>query len=202
MPQRLLPKCLALLAVALLAGPVLAAEGEKTEGIALFTSANIGNFIFTVIIFGGFITLLSKTAWGPILKTLKQREDNIHHALVEAKREREEADALLAKYKEQIEHAREEATAIVEEGKRDAEDVRRRIHEEAQTEAKQMVERAKREIQLATDAAVKELYDKTAEVAVGVAGSIIQRELSASDHQQLVSEALQRIENEQGAKLN
>jgi len=189
--------CLLLIAV-----PALAAEGEEISGLQLFLSSNIGNFIFTTIIFGLFITLLGKYAWGPILKTLKQREDSIHNSLVEAKREREEADALLKQYKIQIEKAREEATAIVEEGKRDAQDVRRRIHEEAQGEARQMIERAKREIQLATDTAVKDLYDKTADIAVTVAGAIVERELSTADHEQLVADALKRIENQNGARLN
>lgn len=202
MTQRLTLKSLALATVGLLAAPAMAAEGEGPSGLDLFLSGNIGNFIFTVIIFGGFIFLLGKYAWGPILKVLKEREDNIHNALVEAKREREEADALLKKYQIQIEKAREEATAIVEEGKRDAEDVRRRIHDEAQVEAKQMAERAKREIQLATDAAVKELYDKTAEVAVTVASAIVERELSVTDHEQLVNDALKRIEDQDGARLN
>lgn len=206
MKQRLMLKSLAIMTLIMTAGPVWAAEGghgeAPTEGIALFTSANIGNFIFTLIIFGGFIVLLGKTAWGPILKTLKEREDNIHKALVDAKREREEADELLKQYKIQIEKAREEATAIVEEGKRDAEDVRRRIHEEAQVEAKQMVDRAKREIQLATDTAVKDLYDKTADIAVTVAGAIVERELSVSDHEQLVADALKSIEAQNGARLN
>jgi F-type H+-transporting ATPase subunit b len=201
-PKHVIAKVVALSVVGLLIVPAFAAEGEQIEGLDLFQSSNIGNFIFTLIIFGLFIALLGKYAWGPILKTLKEREDNIHDALVEAKREREAADVLLKEYETKIDKAREEATAIVEEGKRDAEDVRRRIHEEAQAEAKQMIERAKREIQLASDTAVKDLYDKTAEIAVTVAGAIVERELSISDHEQLVTDALRKIDDQHGARLN
>jgi F-type H+-transporting ATPase subunit b len=101
---------------------------------------------------------------------------------------------LLADYRAQLDRARQEATALVEEGRRDGNVVRQRIQEETKREAAEMLERARREIKLATDTAVKEIYDQTAELAVQVAGRIIQKELSAGDHQELVAESLNRME--------
>ena len=154
------------------------------------------NAVITLIIFGSVVLILGKYAWPPLIKVLDDRQKAIRESLENAKREREASEALLKQYQEKIDSSREEATAIVEEGKRDAEDVRRRIHEEARSEANQMIDRAKREIQLATDTAVKELYDKTAELSVRVAAGIIRKELSARDHEGLVAESLERMKNE------
>ena len=187
--QRTRLALLAGLAAAASAWPALAAEGGEPS----IFSGDIGNFIFTLIIFVIVVTVLGKFAWKPVLRVLQQREQMIHDALVEAKRERAEADKLLARYQQQVDHAREEATAIVEEGKRDAEAVRRRLHEEAQREADEMIERAKREIRLATSAAVKDVYDLTGRLAIEVAGQVLQAEVSPDKHRQLVQDALNRI---------
>jgi F-type H+-transporting ATPase subunit b len=197
------PRLAALLLSQLALGTAAAAEAEESvNGLQIFLGTDVGNAIFTLIVFITVIAILGKFAWKPILNGLERREQVIYDALVEAKRERQEADALLRQYKEQIEQARQEATAIVEEGKRDAETVRQRIHTEAREEADQMIDRARREIQLATDGAVKDLYDRTADLAVDVAGKIIGKELSPGDHAQLVQQSLERIRESNRAKLN
>ncbi len=193
----------AAIALMILAVPVVAAEGQAHgEDPDVFLSSDIGNSLITLIIFGLVVFFLGKFAWPAVLNVLQQREDMIHNALVEAKREREAADELLARYQEQIDRAREDATELVEEGKRDAEAVRERIHAQAKQEADQMIDRARREIQIATDDAVKKLYDMTTDVAVRVAGSVISKELSPADHADLVRESLERMRASDEARFN
>lgn len=183
------------LLAAAMATPVFAA-GEQASLFA----GGIGNAIVTLIIFAVVVYILGTKAWPPLLKALDEREHSIRGALEEARRERAEAEALLAEYQKQIAKAREEATAIVEEGRRDGDAVRARMQEDARKEAAEMLERAKREIQLATDAAKAEIFEQTSELAVQAAGAIIRKELSPDDHKQLVSEALTRMK--QQANLN
>lgn len=173
-------------------------EGEHATSDPL--SGGLGNSILTLLIFGTVVLVLGKKAWPPLLKALDEREQVIRGSLEQAREERKKAEALLVKYQEQINEARKQATEIVEEGRRDAEVVRRRLQDEARQEAAEMVERAKREIQIATDGAIKSLFDQTAELAVEVAGGIIHKELSAADHQDLVSQSLERMKGQ--AKLN
>ncbi len=179
----------ALLALAL---PAWAAgdEGGHTPGI---WEGGVGNSIITLIIFGIVVWILGAKAWPPLLKTLDERSRQIRASLENARREREQTERLLAQYQQQIDQARKEATAIVDEGRRDADVVRRRLQDEAKREADEMIARARREIELATNTALKELYDQTAELAVRVAGGIIHKELRAEDHRGLVSESLERM---------
>ena len=183
----------------LLAVPAFAQEhGDETN----IFNADIGNFVFTLIIFGLVIVVLGKVAWRPLLKVLHERERTIRESLESAREEREQAERLLDEYKAQLDQARVEATAIVDEGRRDAEVVRQRILEEGRQQGAELLERARREIQLATDTAVKELYDQTAELSVKVAAGIIRKELSPKDHQELVAESLEEIKTTGKAKLN
>ncbi len=175
-----------LLLLAIAVSPVAAASGESG---GLF-SGDLGNAIWTLVIFGGLIFVLYKFAWGPILDNLQQREDFIRNSLEEAKRDREDAKARLAEYEERLTEARAEARAIVEEGRRDAEAVKLRLDQEAREEADKMVERAKREIGIARETAVKDLYDLSGQLATHIASQIVARELRAEDHEKLISDAI------------
>lgn len=179
---------------------VPASAAEHGEQPSIFTGG-VGNFIFTLIIFGLVIIILGKFAWPPLMRVLAEREQTIRESLEDAQRERQKAEALLEKYTQQIDRARTEASEIVDAGRRNAEVVARRVHEEARDEAGRMVERAKREIQLAADAAKKDIYDMAAELAVDVAGRMISKTLTPEDHKELVAESLERM-RERDAKLN
>ena len=80
------------------------------------------------------------------------------------------------------------------EGRRDAEVVARRVHDEARRESEELLARARREIQLAADSARKQLHDDAAELAVAVAGRVIGKELSLADHRRLVQESIREME--------
>lgn len=176
-------------------------DGHGDEKKSILTS-DLGNVIWTLVIFGLVVTILKKAAWGPLVNLLNEREKSIRDSLETAQKERVEAERLLAEYKQQLDEAREQATAIVEEGRRDAEVVKRRIQDEARQESDRMIARAKNEIQLATDGAIKTLYDETAQLAVNAAQAIIGKELTASDHRQLVQESLEKMRQSGQSKLN
>ena len=153
-------------------------------------AGDLGNAVWTLVIFALVLVVLGKFAWGPILKGLQSREDFISKSIHDADGANKKAQELLAQYKEQLNQARTEATAIVEEGRRDAEEVKRTIHEDTRKEAEAMVARAKQEVELAHTGAVRELYSLSATLATEVAGKIIGRELNASDHERLVEESI------------
>lgn len=187
----MIKKALFLLAVLMTTAlPVLAAEGEGEP--SLF-AGDLGNSFWTILIFVLVLVILGKFAWGPILNTLQTRESFIHEALAKAKADRDAAEARLKQYEERLAGARAEATAIVEEGRRDAEVVKRKIEAAAKVEADKMIDRARREIQIATVTATRELYDLSARLATDMAARVIGRELSAKDHERLIAEAIDGI---------
>ncbi|MEW6198788.1 MAG: F0F1 ATP synthase subunit B [Planctomycetota bacterium] len=192
---------LALLLGVLAAGvPALAAadHGDETN----IFNADIGNFVFTLIIFGALIFILGRFAWKPLLNVLNEREKLLRESLERAQQQRREAEKLLADYQAQLAKARDEATAIVAEGRRDAEVLRRKLHEQARQEADEVLARARREIQLATDSARKLLHDEVADLAVQVAGRVLRKELSPADHRALVAESLKAMQAGEKPRLN
>jgi F-type H+-transporting ATPase subunit b len=183
---------LAFLGAGLLAAPLAAAEGGATGGPF---EGNIGNALWTLIIFAVVVFVLGKFAWKPILAGLQQREQFIRTSLEQAKRDRDEAEARLREYSDKLTAARAEATAIVDEARNDAEAVRRRIEEEGRVEASAIVERARREVTIAAETAKKELFEVSARLATELAGRLLGREVNAADHERLIRDSIDRIED-------
>jgi F-type H+-transporting ATPase subunit b len=180
----------------LLAGPAslaMAAEAEHGGSAGNPFAGDIGNALWTLIVFALVVWVLGKFAWGPILKALQDRESFIRESLEAAKRDRDAAEARLKEYEERLAHARSEASAIVEEGRRDADVLKRKLEESGRVEADKMIERAKREIQIAKDTATKEIYTLSARLATDMAAKLIGRELSAPDHARLIGEAIESM---------
>jgi F-type H+-transporting ATPase subunit b len=181
-----------LVLTAFMAAPALAAEHGGGEPNVF--AGDIGNALWTIVIFLLVVVVLGKYAWGPVLKALQAREDFIRESLEKARRDRDEAEARLREYENRIANARAEATAIVDEGRRDAEAVKRSIEETARGEAEKMVARAKNEIQIATNTATKGLYTLSARMATDIAAKLLGREISAQDHERLISESLASLD--------
>jgi len=172
------------------AGDTAAAHGSGTPNVF---SGDLGNLIWTLAIFFVLLIVLGRFAWKPILAALQNREKFITESIAGAKRERMESERLMREYTDKVNKAREEATALVEEGRRDAESLRRKIHEDAKREAAEMLVRAQGEIKIAKDTAVATLYQQVVEVSTNLAGRIIRKELTPADHRVLLDESLAEL---------
>jgi F-type H+-transporting ATPase subunit b len=170
-----------------------AAHAGKAHESPNILSGDLGNVFWTLAIFGFLLITLRLIFWKPLLELLHTRERFLHESLETAKRERAESERLLADYTKRVNQAREEATAIVEEGRRDAEEVRKRIHAEAKGEADAIVAAAKKDIQIARDDAVKRLHDETINLATSLASKIVRKDMSAGDHRRLLDESLSEL---------
>ncbi len=191
--RRMLP-LLAGFAMVLTALPALAAEAEGGGDVSPF-AGDVGTALWALVIFGLVIFILGKYAWGPVLNVLQSRETFVRDSLEAAKRERTEAEARLAEYMEKLARAQSEAQALIDEGKRDAEATKRRILDEAREESEKIAARSRREIEIATQTALKELYSTSARLATDIAGRLIGRELTAADHERLVAESIEELGN-------
>lgn len=170
----------------------LARASEGGGEVNLF-AGDLGNAIWTLVIFILVIVVLGKFAWGPLLSALQQREQFIRSSLQEAKDDREAAEARLQEYELRLQEAAAEATKIVEQGRQDADRAKVRIEETARTEADKLVDRAKREIDLARQAAIKDLYATSAGLATDIAGKVLKRELSPRDHERLIQDSIEEL---------
>jgi F-type H+-transporting ATPase subunit b len=149
--------------------------------------------VWTLIVFVILLAVLWKFAWGPIAAGLDKREHGIADNIASAARLQEEAKSLLAQYEAKLDSAADEVRKVLDEGRRDAEHVKQSILAEAKAAADAERTRSLREIETATDAALQSLAERSAKLAVNLAGKIVRTNLSPGDHERLIQEAVEKF---------
>jgi len=133
---------------------------------------------------------LYKRIPGLVAKQLDNRASAISKELDEAKRLREEAQAVLAGYVQKAAHAELEAARIVADAKEEAE----RFAKETRVQLRQQIERraqiAKDKIEQAEHAALEEIRVLAADKAVAAAEKLIAERLDASRADALVQTSI------------
>jgi F-type H+-transporting ATPase subunit b len=147
-----------------------------------------------VIIFVVLLIVLYPTAWKSVLAGLKAREQRIRNDIAEAEAAHAKAEATLNQYNAQLAAAEERVRQMITQAVADGEKLATSIRMKAQSESEEIKERAQKDIEAARDAALREIYEKTAELATSVAEKIIRRNLNAADQQQLVRESLEQLQ--------
>ena len=149
--------------------------------------------IFTFIVFVIVLILLWLFAWGPISRALDERERRISDNIAAAQRQNEEARRMLVQYEKKLESAQGEVRAIMEEARRDAAHTQDEILAKAREDAQRERDRAVREIDQARQTALKELGERSVDLAVQLAGKIVASKLSPEDHARMVQDAVTRF---------
>jgi F-type H+-transporting ATPase subunit b len=187
------PIALVLILLVVVAAPAWAGDppaeagGEHgSGGLEWGKQLDLRNILTSIGVFLILLVVLAKTAWKPILDGLQKREQTIQQALDDAKDAHERAKALIAEYEAKLDKARDEAQAIFEETRRDAQDIRSQIEEDARKRADETVARAGREIEQMTAKAWDRLVRDAAGIATEAASRIIRKELSPEGHADIV----------------
>jgi F-type H+-transporting ATPase subunit b len=162
-------------------------HGEKTPDIMEVQSPLA---IWTLIVFLGLMLVLGKFAWKPLMKALDEREAHLEHVLLDSERARNEAEALVSQHRRELAQAADQVRTLMEQARKEAQASADAILRKAQVEAEAARGRAEREIANARDQALMEIWSKTADLAVSVAGRVLTKELNESDHRRLVEVAL------------
>jgi len=149
--------------------------------------------IWTLVVFGMLLAILWKYAWGPICAALDQRESAVQANIDAAREQNDKAAQLLADHETKLAGTAEEIRSLLDTARKDAETQKANILAEAQSAAESEKNRALQEIAAAKNGALQELAEKSVDTAVGMAGSIVKRELKSDDHSSLISEALKHF---------
>lgn len=149
--------------------------------------------IATLIVFCCLLAGLAATAWKPIREGLEKREKSIASNIANAEKASQEAMARLQQYEAKLKAAGAEAQQILTEARKDAEVAGQRLIATAQEEAARQRERAVAEIESAKAIALRELAEKSTDVAMTLASRIVGREVKAGDHQAMIQDMLARL---------
>ncbi|HVO20345.1 MAG TPA: F0F1 ATP synthase subunit B [Anaeromyxobacter sp.] len=157
------------------------------------TDINPGLTIWTGITFLVLLVVLGRFAWGPIVATLKERERTIREAIEEAKRERAQAEKLLAEQQEGLARAQRQAAELAHQNQQEVEALRQELTARARKEADELVADARRQIAEEVSRARADLKAQVVDLAIDAAGRLIQASLDEKGQRKLVEDYIAEL---------
>lgn len=162
-------------------------------------SVDLGLAFWTVVTFLALLAILTRFAWKPLLGALDAREKGIQDEIDEARRQRDEAEELLGRYREQLAEGRRQAQAVMAQSREAAEQLRRELELRAREESREILASARREIERERDAAVEAVRRESVEVALAAASRLLGERLDAERDRQLVTGYIDDLRDPGGA---
>lgn len=144
----------------------------------------IGQFIT----FGILIWFTMKYVWPPIIKTMHEREKKIAAGLEAAERSKRELEVAEHKALTIIREAKQQATQIIDQANLHSAQLVEEAKVQAKQESQRIVDLAQVEIGREVMQAKEALKAQLAKLAVSGAEKIIQRNLDASTHRDLLND--------------
>jgi F-type H+-transporting ATPase subunit b len=165
--------------------PVLAAGG--------ITDLNPGLTLWTAITFLFLLVVLSRFAWGPIVKMLNEREGTIRDAIESARKERAEAERMLAEQKHALVRAQREAAELAQRNRQEVEALRQELTNRARKEADELISSARLQISEEIAKARAELKAQVADLAIDAAAKLVKANLDERTQRKLVEEYIAQL---------
>lgn len=160
-----------------------------------FAHPTIWVFLAIVIVIAG---ALFKGVHKMMAKALDERAEGIRKELDEARKLREEAQALLATFQRKQAEAEEQAKDIVKQARIDAEDMATQARVDLKERLERRAEQAEAKIKNAEAQAMADVKARAVDLAAKAAEQILRDDLAATDHNALVKSGI----TEMGKVLN
>jgi len=168
------------------ASPLLAQEGEKVD----LLSPNVGVMFWTLVIFGVLLWVLSRYAFKPLTAAVEAREKKLEEMIQSAKADREEAARLLAEQQKALDASRADAQRVVAESRITAEKLRAEMIEQTKQQQRELLDRAREEIDNERKRAITDLRREAVDLALAGASKLVERNLDDQTNRSLVESFL------------
>jgi F-type H+-transporting ATPase subunit b len=156
----------------------------------------LGLLFWMTITFSIVLYILSRFAWKPILKIIREREDSINSAINAAEEARKQMDALKSDNQKLMNEARAERDRMLREANEMKNEIIATAKKSADEDFKKKVASASEEIEKQKLMALNELKSQVAVLSVDLAEKILRKKMEDRAQQEaFVNENLKSIAN-------
>lgn len=160
-----------------------------------------GLMIWTVVVFVLTLVVLSKIAWGPLLKALDDREKRIHDALTKAEQAQRAAEEAIAQAKSNSDAALRKADDLVKEARVEAQLMRQKMVDEAKAESQKTVEQGLNRIAAEQRIAMGEIRRTAADLAIRAAAQLVKSSMTEQQQREIVEDFLRDLPGDSNASV-
>ena len=178
--------------VSQIAVPLGASGGDS--GGSFLVSPNLGLMIWTLLVFGFTMYVLSKVAFPRIQEALDKRANLIRESIDEAEETREEAKKILEEYRARLKEAREQADDIIARSRKTAETTTAEAAEQGREKREELLAAARRDIEAETRRSLERIRKEVADLTVLTTEKVTRKSLSGDDQKRLIDEALSEVD--------
>jgi F-type H+-transporting ATPase subunit b len=140
-----------------------------------------------------FVWFTVKYVWTPIMAALDKRRKAIADGLAAAERGQHEQELARERAKDVLHDAKAQAAEIVAQAQKRAAEIVDESKDQARTEGQRILHAAQAEIEQEANRAREHLRERVAELAVAGAQRILQKEINADAHRDIVDSLAQQI---------
>ena len=161
-----------------------------------FVGVNFWTMIFAWVNLLILYVFLKKLLFVPMKNMIDSRQQEIDDMYSDAESAKDGAHKLKSEYEEKLTRANEESEEILKNALRRAQLKEEEILKGANEEASRVLERAEEQIALEKKRALNEVKDEVSAMAIGIASAVIERDVSESEHRELINDFINNIGNE------
>jgi F-type H+-transporting ATPase subunit b len=170
----------------------LAAEGDS--GGSFLVSPSLGLMIWTLVVFGFTMWVLSKVAFPRIQEALDKRANAIRESIESAEKTRQEADQILEEYRSRLREARQQADDIVARARKAAEATTTEATQEGREKREELLAAARRDIEAETRRSLERIRKEVADLTVLTTEKVTRKSLDSEDQKRLIDDALAEVD--------
>jgi len=145
------------------------------------------------IMFFMFVWFCMKVVWPPIMKALADRRVKIAEGLAAGERAVREQELAQERARQTLHDAKMQATEVVTLAQKRAAEIVEEAKDDARAEGERLLSAARTEIDQESNRAREELRKRIGELAVAGAEKILQREINADAHRDIVESLVKQI---------
>lgn len=160
----------------------------------LFSPTSLGNGLMTVIAFLILLYILYRFAYTPVMKVLDERKEIIEADLNKGATAKSEGEAMVIEANQLMTEARYSSTQMVQDAKDQALEEKQQIMHEAELEINEMKEQAKQSFEQERVLLHQQMEKDTVELAIELTKKLVEREVTANEHQEMISQFIERLE--------
>ena len=146
-----------------------------------------------LISFAIFVWFCMKFVWPPVMAALNERQEKIAQGLADADKAAKELDVAQAKIEEQVRDAKEEASRILEQARKQAAQTVEDAQAKARAEGEKLIEQAKADIDQEVNAAREALRGQVSTLAVAGASKILGKAVDEEAHAELIDQLAKEL---------
>jgi F-type H+-transporting ATPase subunit b len=172
----------------------IAAHTPIASSGSFLITPNVGLMIWVLVVFLVSFLVLRRFVFPAIGQALDRRAAAINAEIEAADELREEADKMLADYRERLNEARGQADEIITRAQKAAEVHEREARETATAKREEMLEQTRRDIEAETRKSIQQIRREVADLTVMATEKVTRKTLTSDDQRRLVEDAISELD--------